>query len=473
MANFFDSMGDWFAQKVAKYIQDPQGKTEQVLDAYYEGNHRAQLKRVEGQGDDNLSENFVGLAVDRSVSRLYAGGAQFVLPEGREAQQEYLDKVWDVNKKEIILYQNGLYGAVHGTWYFKIIPDDILDPYTEKLYPRLLPIHPRYIRIKTDPQDMNDVERYTIEYTVTENRNGRMVKVTHTEITKHKEPATDSEYTAEETWVVESYEKIGGAPVQLIASMDWDYTFPPIIHCKNLPSLNSCYGDSEIDDTIGIQDKYNFTASNIGKIIKYHGSPNTILTGVSAKEVEPVDGAPNAMFAISNKDAKAYNLEMQSDLLSSQNFLEDRRRSIFSIAREIDTQTMADKLGALTNFGLKVLYTDAINKTDTKRQLYGDAFKELNRRLLVLQNWTGEESNPGEIVWGETMPLNMAEEVQIDQILLGLGIVDKETVYKHYQKRYGVTWEEVQANLANQDAAANANNANIGATILRNFSQGQ
>src|SRR5258706_7191252 len=110
--------------------------------------------------------NFIGLAVDRSVSRLYRGGIKFKLPEGSTAQQEYLDTVWDLNKKEIILYQAGLHGAVYGTPYFKIQPEELIDPYTGKEYPRLVAIDPEVIRIKTDPQDMNEVEMYVIQYKI-------------------------------------------------------------------------------------------------------------------------------------------------------------------------------------------------------------------------------------------------------------------------------------------------------------------
>jgi hypothetical protein len=465
MTNIFSDManyvGDWFAQKLASYMQDPIGRRYTILSDYYTGDHRPQLKRPSDltKQDDNITQNFIGLVVDRTVSRLYSGGVTWKLPEGATKQQEYLDRVWDVNKKEIILYQNGLYGAVDGTWYFKINPDDIVDPYTGEYYPRLIPLNPRIVRIKTDPQDMNEVLEYKIEYTCREERNGWMVEVTHREITKHPYSETVDEYGNKQTqvlttWVVETYEQVAPSQMQLISSVSWPYEFPPIIHCKNLPSLEGCYGDSEIDDVVNIQDKNNFTVSNTGKIIKYHASPNTILIGVTADQVKPVDNSPNAMYAIPNADAQAFNLEMQSDLASSRGHYNDLQKSIFSISREVDMSSMEANLGAITNFGLRVLYTDAINKTDTKRQLYGDAFKELNRRLLVLAGNEGEASNPGEVVWGDVMPENALEDIQVDKFALDAKLIDKETVYNtSYKKRYGVDWETVKANLEKQKAS--------------------
>jgi hypothetical protein len=163
---------------------------------------------------------------------------------------------------------------------------------------------------------------------------------------------------------------------------------------------------------------------------------------------------------------------MLSDLASSRAFALDLRQSIFDTSREVDISSMADKLGALTNFGLQVLWSDAIDKNDTKRQLYGDFLIELNRRLLVLADFTGEQSNPGTLQWGNALPINVIEEMTADEKALNMGIIDKETVAKRYQSRYGKEWEDIKAALEDEQAQANANNADIGSMILRNFNRG-
>jgi hypothetical protein len=83
------------------------------------------------------------------------------------------------------------------------------------------------------------------------------------------------------------------------------------------------------------------------------------------------------------------------------------------------------------------------------------------------------ESNPGTVQWGNAMPVNIMEEMNADQIALGMGIVDKETIAKRYQSRYGVDWETIVTNLANEAAVSAAADNNIGAQILRNFNSGQ
>ena len=486
--NAINNVGDWFASKLAPLINDKMGLGYNILGRYYTGDQRPQLKTTVGGKDDNIFLNFIGLAVDRSVSRLFRGGVEFILPEGATAQQEWLDTVWDLNKKEIILYQAGLHGAVYGTPYFKVQPDGIEDPYTEKYYPRLITLDPEIIRVKTDPQDMNKVLLYQIRYTIG--------KSSYTEITRRIDveyifdansgeampvvsaPKVYDGATVESDqtviWMVDEWEQSStyGNQMTKVNEIVWEFSFPPIIHWKNLPSLKSCYGDSDIDDSINVQDKANFTVSNIGKIIKHHASPKTIGTGFAVKDMQALDNSPESFHTISNPDAKVFNLEMQTDLVSSRAHAMDLRQAIFDISREIDISSIGDKLGALTNFGLRVLYGDAIDKNDTKRQLYGDALKELNRRLLVLGGFEREASNPGSVQWGDAIPVNVMEEITMDKMALELGIVDKETVARRYESRYGVDWETVQERIGLQQTADNQGNADIGTQILRNFNRG-
>jgi hypothetical protein len=213
--------------------------------------------------------------------------------------------------------------------------------------------------------------------------------------------------------------------------------------------------------------------SNTGKIIKFFAHPQTIGTGFSVKQMEKLEGSVDAFYAIPSADAKVYNLEMNSDLASSVAFGQNLRQSIFDISREVDISSMADKLGQLTNFGLQVLWSDAIDKNNTKRQLYGDALLELNRRLLVLANYEGEQSNPGSIQWGNPLPVNIMEEMTADEKALSMGVIDKEAVANRYTERYGKSYEDIKAAIEKEQAKAKENEANIGAMILNNFKNGK
>ncbi len=120
---------------------------------------------------------------------------------------------------------------------------------------------------------------------------------------------------------------------------------------------------------------------------------------------------------------------------------------------------MADKLGALTNFGLRVLASDSLDKCNTKRMFFGEMLTELSRRLLVL---AGIQAVPCDIVWGDPLPRNKAEDIQADLELLAAGVVSKQTL----SEKYGYDWEAEQERITEEKTTGD--NA-IGAALLRSF----
>jgi len=162
-----------------------------------------------------------------------------------------------------------------------------------------------------------------------------------------------------------------------------------------------------------------------------------------------------------NADAWWKTIEMQSDLKSSSDFFLTLRQAFFDVARSVDIDSVGDKLGALTNFGLRVLYQDALNKIKTKQRLYGDALLELNRRLLVI----GElPSDPGEIVWPEVLPENGLEESQEYQTDIDMGILSKQTA----AIKKGYDWEQEQERIQDERAQGE----NIGNMLVNQFFRG-
>mgnify|MGYP003558113422 CR=1 FL=1 len=458
-----------------------------TLRNYYNGDHTPQLKSLDGQRD-HITQNWAGNIIDKGVSRLLRGDVKFALPETSTEQQEYIDKVYVLNKKPILLTQYALHGGVYGTPYFKICPDEVQDPFTSEMYPRLIALDPELVRIHVSNDDASEVHAYVISYTngnkahweITYrsdmqwlfDANNNLV-ITHNEKTEEVE---GEQVEAEKTWLIDVVEQHGGMPRQVVNSTPWEYPFPPILHQKNLPSLRNCYGDSDFDDIINIQDKSNFVVGNTNKIVKFFANPITFIFGISAKGMKEnkLDSAVGSIYAIPDKDAKAMNLEMSSDLTSSRNLAQDLKKSIYEIGREVSMDSIGDNLGQLTNFALRVLYSDAVDKNETKRWLYADALKELNRRLLVLTDkWQGADTDPGDVIWGEALIINVKEEMETDQLALSMKVVDLETVTRRYESRYGVAYDDIQKKLADQAKAANANNSNIGAEILRRFNQGQ
>lgn len=452
-------------------VDMPDGERKRVeealeLRAYALGQHKRQLKVKLGQADDNLTTNFMGLIVERAVSMLYGDGITFDLPgDGGTPQDDYLAAVWAANKQAILLHKLAQTGATFGTPFVKIIPDGIT--FLGKPYPRLVALSPLWMRIETDPEDYERVMRYVSEYMF--RRDGK--DFARREVTERIMATALNEqgqmYQTAETayWTVSRYIKGNsgkweedGAPV------DWNYTFPPILHWQNLPDAESCYGRPDIDDSEEPQDRYNFVASNISKIIRYHAHPKTWARGVGG--TGRASWGPDEMITLSDPAGMISNLEMQTDLASSRAFAADLRASVFDLSRTVDRQGLADKASTLTNFGLRVLFKDELDKTNTKRSLYGDALSELNRRLLVLGG-QGDEATAdgGKVVWPEPLPVNETEQSQATTADIGAGLVSKQTA----SGKRGYDWDLEQERMSQEQTAGD----NVGANILRAFSQGR
>lgn len=425
-------------------------KVNMGLRAYRNGVQEKQIKVKPNQSDDNITMNFVGLVIDRSVSMLFGKGITFDYET--DAVEEYVNLVWEANRKELLLHKIGLTGAEGGTWYVKIIPNG--KEYKGDLVTRLVCLDPSLLSIETKEDDIETVLAYNIIYMV--KRDG-----------KDKAFCERTYLNGEQWWVKSGIIKKTDQKGEIIfetIDKDEPFEYPevcPIIHGQNLPNIETVYGDPDVTgDVIEIQDRLNLVSSNISKIIRLHAHPHTIWEG-SGSSYNFLDVEPGKMTRIQVGE-KIYNVEMQSDLASSQTYLMTVRQGLFDITRTVDISSMNDKLGALTNFGLRVLYQDSLSKNETKKQLYGDGLLELNRRLLVIGK--KEADDEGHIEWPDPLPVNEQEAITGLAFDIQNGLASKETI----AEERGYIWQ----NESEKIEAEKSQGDNIGAALLANFTRG-
>jgi hypothetical protein len=415
------------------------------------------------QADDNLVVNYTGLLLNRSVSRLFDQGIEFEYGDA-SAQQTYIDGVYKANLKPILLHKMGMYGGESGMVFNKIV--------TGGLFTRLVPLDPAFMSIDTDPDDLDKVIRYTIQY--------KTVGLDGKEISKKE--TTDADNFAisigadgQETiiatdnpvinsWIIRNYEAgvDTGGKWELIKQTLWNYDFPPIIHWQNMPQVGEIWGLPDItDDVIELQDRYNFIASNVSKVIRLFAHPQR--WGKMLGEKKDITMGPDDMPSYNDPLAEVNQLPPLSDLPGATGFMEALRRSLFDITRTVDLSSFSDKLGALTNFGLHVLYQDELSKTNTKRELYGDGLKEINRRLLILANIEPVEC---ELVWPNPLPGNEVEEQSILMKDQQAGIISQETLY---DKRGYKDWEAEKTRIDDEQAANEQAQGDLGTFFLNKF----
>lgn len=372
----------------------------------YEGRHIKHLVDDGTNTDDNVVFNVTGLVIDKGVSDLVGTtetgviegpkfdivgdsgekptiiqrlGRAFRPDVSKSPEQLWLDRTWEVNNKELFLHNMALTSGVTGHNFIKVIPDYYPNSDdTEKPLPRLVLLNPAHVTAFWDEGDKATVRAYRIQY-------GHEGSQKRQDIVWESERAAQHDDGTESVgrWVVYDYEQKNSNKWIFVKETVWEYSWPPIVQWQNLPDPNDFYGCGDVSETNRkLNDSLNFTNSNIQRIIKYHADPKTIGTGIKPEDV--LATAIDRFLAIQQADAKVFNLEMSSDLSSSMNFANTLRRGFFDGTRELDPATVEDRLGDLTNFGLRVLFGDKVKKTGTKRMMCGMGLTDINQRILEL-----------------------------------------------------------------------------------------
>lgn len=410
---------------------------------YYKGEHRKPLKVKPGQPDDNVILNVSKILIDRGVSMLFGRGVEFQLDaEEQTPAEDYLEAIWDGiakngNQKQIRLNDVALNGYVSG-W-----PVVRLTEPTENANSRIITLDPSIVYGFWQMDDIDNTLWYSLYWSDD----------------RRQDIVNDGD-----SWIIYDLSRDQHAKWQVVNESLWPYSWSPIYAWKNLPNPNEYYGISDIDHA-DLNDKINFIASNTNRILQKHAHPRTIILGASVGDVDIKDDI-GGIFAINKprSDVSVENLEMQSDLQSSMTYLEELKAAFFSLGASVDMTTIKDRLGQVTNFGLRVLFKDALDRLIIKRALYGDALIEINRRLLELGGF-GDE-NYTTLVWPEALPMNQLETVEAVERMIALGLVSKETA----ATKLGIDWEAELEKLTEQQGTQD-----VGSLILQNlsFNRGQ
>lgn len=430
------------------------------LRMYYDGNQRQPLKITLLGKNYNTITNLTGPIVDRSVFMLMGGGVKFENDESREEQEEIIRSVWKANKQYELLSDLAQFGGIYGTAFIKIIPGGARDE-LGNVTARLIALNPSMMTIMTAPDDIQNILVYVSRW----NDGGTAYR----EITERQ----TNEAGETVSWVVRIEKANDETRGQwaILTETAWPYTFAPIAHCKNLPCAGNVYGKADIQEIIGLQDRYNEAQSNTNKILSLQAWAQKWIAGAKWPRVrtkdgdEYIDAGPDKALEFSDPNVKVGLLQPSGDLASSRQFGLDLRRDIFYISGTTDPETVTQRLGQLTNFGLRVMYAGELAKNQTKQLLYGGLLNDVNHRLLMLAGYTGENALPGWIEWADPLPQNDTEEAQVINQDVAAGLISKETA----AKKRGYNWEQEAERMGEEKTEA----ANVGGNLIRDFLAGR
>jgi hypothetical protein len=372
--------------------------------AYYEGRHPDQLMVRRGQPNDNTIVNLARQVVDKGVSMLFGNEIEWQFDETDVTEspaEEYVDGIWAANDKPALLTGIAMNGALAGIAVVKVVMR--MDGRI-----RLINLDPAYVDICTEEEDINEVWRYRIQFKV--DRQGAGVT--------RREDIT----CCDGGWMIENYEALDAGPDQQwhkTGESLWPYAQAPIIWCQNLINPNSVWGYTDLED-VQLNDAINGSVSSTRKIIRLHASPQTIGKGVT---VESLRRGADQFWEIPG-DGDVYNLEMSSDLAAARQFYLDMRAAFYAQGRMPDMSQVGN-LGALTNFGLRVLFADALERTMVKRAMYGGLISRINNLLAIIGGYGEQETT---ISWPDPLPTNSSELVDTTVKKQGTGLVSDETL---------------------------------------------
>ncbi len=106
--SLFDNIRNWLLEPLLGREFAVKASEYSLKRDYRRGIQKAPIK----SSDDAIVVNFIGLLVDRSVAMLFGKEPQFDLPGESDAPvQQYIDEVWNANRKMQLLKRATVYGA--------------------------------------------------------------------------------------------------------------------------------------------------------------------------------------------------------------------------------------------------------------------------------------------------------------------------------------------------------------------------
>lgn len=396
----------------------------------YNGRFSQPIHNRPRRNSDQVILNRCGPIIDKGVAFLVGKEVGFQLAEDADPKaQAWLDGFWKANRKMTTLNNMGVNGGVTGHVFVKFLETSA--------YPRLVVLDTTMLSVEHAPDDIENVQAYNIHYTAKDSLAANQA----TEYRQRIEQAGDQD--GDDGWTITEQKKERGGWVNVGTPVPWPYPFSPIRQRQNLPNPNQFWGKPDLTpDLIQLNKDLNFVASNIQRIIKYHAHPKTWAKGLAGNKLSV---APDETIILP-EGAELGALEMRGDLSSSRAFMRDLMTGM-EVGARIPSISLGDledvPTGAISGIAIELLYGPALEKTETKRCLYGELLEDICRCALALGGF--DPNTDIDIIWPDILPRDQLAGANVAAVYQGLGI-SKETVFD----RLGFSYKDEQARLVEE-----------------------
>lgn len=386
-----------------------------IADAWkaYEGCLAPPLQKMPDGTDPNVLTNRMQAVVDRGLDFLFGKELEISVDEDApEEAQNFLDTSWGRKEQRIpLLIKLGMSGALAGQAFLRIVPEP------DNTF-RLVVVDPCTVYVQTKPGDCETVLLYCIEYSTNEMRDTKSVQVYYREEISRNDPDDDGDdgnpfADVDATWTIKHWSRVGDRGMWTPAGepIAWNYAFPPIFTCQNLPRANDFWGYPDITpDLIGVNRAINLVQSCINLVQLFYGQP--ILYANNAGQ-QVIDIKPGKIIGLGHPDAKITSVPIASDVANALNFLANLRSDIDeqSSVPGVATGRIADMpRGNISGVAIELMFMPILKKTDKKRCLYGELIIDVSKALLVLNKMS--ESIEVTLAWQSALPSDDLASVQ-------------------------------------------------------------
>lgn len=298
----------------------------------------------------------------------------FVVTE--KSVNDYLNQVWDDNKRDILITEIGQTKSITGESWVKVRYEepivDFEDPFGE--YPkgriRLSVVPTQFVFPRFDDHDKDKLDSLLVMYPIrTVEETGLLFKRT-----------VDTTVVYKELWT--SKEIIVYEGKNIVDRMENPYGFIPFVQIKNFPIAGRTRGQSDLDDIIPLNIELNTKKSDVSEVIDYHSAPITLVYGAKIGNLEK--GA-NKVWGGLPKDSKVENLNLQGDLVASVNYTSDVKTSMCEIAG-IPENVLggASAISNTSGVALQYMNLPLIERTKVKRGCSADGLQRVNKMILFI-----------------------------------------------------------------------------------------
>lgn len=369
---------------------------------YYRGDHKRPLVDEK----DNIVLNLAREALDATISFLVP--SMPIIETGDPGINQWLADQWQAAGGATLLLNLAKNGGFSGQCFARVTQPDGMNT-------AVFPLNPANIIVWWDADDLTQVLWYELRWNVGK-RHYRQ----------------DIIYNVD-SWVIRDFEQISGR-WHMVPDGEtvWPFTLAPIVDWQHLEEPNQYYGSHEFQH-LGLNDHVNKVASDISRILRFHAFPRTVAIGVEKTDIQ--ESGIDDLWTIPNPDAKVQNLEMESDLTASMEFLKLLMAHYDAESRVVKVSGTLDSFKSVTNLGIRTAFMPMLSKNETLRRMYDVGIRGISTRLLMVNGEPLPEQELS-IIWPEPLPIDRREQVANVQAELNLAIISPQTAARDLGRNY-------------------------------------